>query len=268
MRAAASSIASGRPSSRAQMRSMCSASPAASSSRESSARARRRNRSADGAAAERRDRQFVLAGDAQRGAAGHDELRARRRGQQAADLRRRVEELLEVVDHQQQRAAREQAHQPFALGGAQLLRDLGGDERGVGERGERDEAGAVGELRGEPVGQLDREAGLADAAGPGEREQAHVGIGEQRGGGDQVGLAAEQRGRGSGEGGRGQRGRRDDRGGGRGRGGVPGSSAGSWARIADSSRCSSRPGSRPRSSTSDVRTRRSTSSASAWRPQR
>jgi hypothetical protein len=46
------------------------------------------------------------------------------------------------------------------------------------------------------VGELEREVRLADAARAGQREQPHVRVGEQLGGGGEIVLAAEQRRRG------------------------------------------------------------------------
>ena len=134
---------------------------------------------------------------------------------------------------------------------AERLRDLRHDPRRLVERRQRHEAGAVREPRREPVRELEREPRLADPARPGQREQADVGVGEQRGGGLEVLLAAEQRRRRDR-----QRRRRRGAGGAGAAAGAPSSSAGSWARIAASRRWSSRPGSSPRSSTSAWRARR------------
>jgi hypothetical protein len=60
------------------------------------------------------------------------------------------------------------------------------------ERGERDEAGAVGEVRREPVGELERQPGLADPAGAGEGEQADLWVGQELGGGGEVMVATQQ----------------------------------------------------------------------------
>ena len=100
-----------------------------------------------GLGGERAERQLVLGREPQRGAARDHDLRARRGGQQAADLARRVEQLLEVVDDDEQFAL---------LDLAERLLELGADLLRVGEGRERDEARTVGELRGEPVRELER----------------------------------------------------------------------------------------------------------------
>ena len=193
MRAAASSIASGSPSRRAQICSIRCVVAGLERRRGLSARARRRNSSAEGFGGQRRDGELVLGADPQRGAARDHELRARRDREQPGQVGRGVEQLLEVVEHEQQLAAAEDGGQALALGRAELLGDLRRHARGVVERGELDEVRAVGEVRRGPVGELEREVRLADAAGPGQREQADVRVGEQLGGGREVVVAAEQR---------------------------------------------------------------------------
>ena len=192
MRAAASSIASGSPSRRAQICSIRSSSPV----RQLQPRVERA-----GAADEqlrrrlggqRRHAELVLALDAQRGAARDHELALRRGGQQAAELGRGVEHLLEVVDHEQDRVPRQHRGR-LALARAERLGDLGRDQRRVLEARQRDEPGAVGELRREPVRELEREVRLADPARAGQREQPDVRVAQQLGRGRQVVLAAEQR---------------------------------------------------------------------------
>ena len=63
------------------------------------------------------------------------------------------------------------------------------DERGIAEVGQLDEAGAVGELVAHLVGNVERQAGLADAAGAGQRDERHVPAVEQ--GADGRGVAAQ-----------------------------------------------------------------------------
>jgi hypothetical protein len=71
--------------------------------------------------------------------------------------------LLEVVDHQQRR------ERVVADG----LGELRGHPGRIVECGEGDEARAVRDLRRALVRELEREARLADAARPGEREEPH-----------------------------------------------------------------------------------------------
>ena len=170
-RAAASSIASGSPSSRRQI--------ARDRARGPRRRPERRIARA-GALVEQLDGRVG-------GERRHRATRARRRGaatarlvtrsviagrgrEQAADVGRRVEHLLEVVEHEQQRAVRERAGQPVehaavgAVGEPERAGERREDVPGVADRGERDEPRAVGELRRQPARELEREPRLADAA--------------------------------------------------------------------------------------------------------
>ena len=148
-----------------------------------SARARRTNSSDDGLAGSGGTANSCSGADPQRGAARDHELGAGRDGEQPRQVGGGVEQVLEVVEHQQQFAAAEHGGQPFALGRAELLSDLRDHARGVVERGQLDELRTVGEERHRAVGELEREVRLADAARPGQREQPHVRVGEQLGGG-------------------------------------------------------------------------------------
>ena len=71
--------------------------------------------------------------------------------------------------------------------------DLGQHALGLVDRPQRHEARAVREPARLAARQLERQAGLADPARAGERDHAHVRIGEQRRRGVEVGVAADQR---------------------------------------------------------------------------
>jgi hypothetical protein len=139
----------------------------------------------------------LLARDAQRGAAGHEQLAARRRGEQPAQLGGGGEDLLEVVDHEQHLLAGEQLGGGLeravaaVLEGAQRLGEGGDDALGVADRRERDEAAAVFEARCGASGELEGEARLPDPARAREREQADVGVGEQGARRGEILLAAQ-----------------------------------------------------------------------------
>ena len=90
-----------------------------------------------------------------------------------------------VGDDRRERAPRLLAH-------AQHVGDGLWHECRIGERGQRDEAGAVREIGGARGGKGKGEAGLADAAGAGQRQQTHVVAAQQRGGGSKFALAADQ----------------------------------------------------------------------------
>ena len=72
-------------------------------------------------------------------------------------------------------------------------RDHGRDQRRIGHRGQGLEDDAVGEIRGQAVGDGQGEPGLADAAGSGQRQEADVGVAEQPPHRRRLDLPAEER---------------------------------------------------------------------------
>jgi hypothetical protein len=112
--------------------------------------------------------------------AGHQHREPGRRAHQAGDLRARPQDLLEVVEHQQEAPRPEVLPQPLARRRAdasaadQGLRDRGGHLGGLGQRRQRDEARPVRERRPRAARGLDRQPGLPEAAGAGQRHQAHL----------------------------------------------------------------------------------------------
>ena len=120
-----------------------------------------------------------------------------RRGEERrSTVGRRVEEMLEVVEEEQQLPSAEEAGE--VVGRADRLRDLRGHELGVGEAGERHPEDAVAQRADELGRDLEREARLAGAAGPGEREQARA-VREQRDELVELALPADERARGDGQ---------------------------------------------------------------------
>ena len=130
-RDAASSMASGRPSRRRQMATTVSAFSSVSSKWLCTARARstkRRTASEASASSSRSgpasgrelqgwDRELILAGDVERRPAGGENLDIRTVGEEVGDERRRVDDVLEVVEHQEQ-ASRPQIGAQRRLNGA------------------------------------------------------------------------------------------------------------------------------------------------------
>ncbi len=186
MRAAASSIASGRPSSPMQISATAGALAAVSANSGSTAWARATNSataalaaSASGATAalsvrqlQRRDRHLVLAADPQRVAARHEHLQPAGRRQQRGHRSGGVGDLLEVVEHEQQvlvaKVVPEGLDDRFARAVVHL-QDVGDrlrDELGIGHRRELDEVHAAGEEVALQRRELDREPGLPGAPGP------------------------------------------------------------------------------------------------------
>ncbi len=191
MWAAASSSASGTPSSAWQMCATSAAFSAVRSNRGSAARARSRNNRTAGAAEQLLDRglgvflrkskgfdvEDVLAPHAQPGAARHEERRAGEGGHQGEDIHGGREHLLEVVEHDEVAAAG--ARRPDLLVEGAVARvahpEVAGDRRqhvgGLAHLREADERHAVESVLREP-GDLDGEAGLADAARADEGDEA------------------------------------------------------------------------------------------------
>ena len=125
--------------------------------------------------AERRHRELLFAGDPQRRAAGDDNRQVGRRAEQAGEQRRRVEDLLDVVDDDGERARRQEPAQPVvdrfrAAAGHEPERcgEDARDELGVMDRLERDEPRAVPEPARFPSQEFDRQ-GSSFLCRPGRR---------------------------------------------------------------------------------------------------
>ena len=189
MRAAASSMASGRPSRRAQISAMVAGVVGGQRERWLPAAACRTNSATAGLSRQRlpsggrrgqvrhRQRRHVealLAGDAQHRAAGHQH-RQRRASTRAARraAARAARQLLEVVEHEQRARANRAAdvvakrlvdRSALDAREAERLRERRPDVVGVGHRAEPDEVDAAGKLRGGIGRDLQREPRLAAAA--------------------------------------------------------------------------------------------------------
>ena len=129
-----------------------------------------------------RNRELILTGDVERRPAGDQNLDIRTVGEEVGDERRRIDDVLEVVEHQEQ-ASRSQIgaqRRLYRLGGgfanAERAGDGGGDHRRGGDRRQRDEPDAIGVLPNQFGGHTQGQAGLAGATGSGEREQADSGL--------------------------------------------------------------------------------------------
>ena len=139
----------------------------------------------------------LLAGQAQHLAARHEHVQARARGEQRRDVVGRVGHVLEVVEHEQERAVGDVPGD--VLLGAERLRDGRQDELRVVERRERHPEDAVREAVGRGARRLQREACLADAARAGERQQARLARAQEVGERVELAGAAEERRRGDGQ---------------------------------------------------------------------
>ena len=195
MRAAASSIARGRPSRRTQISATAAASSSVSSNpdaRRAPARRtggpppRRATASAEATSSgrvQRRHGDKPLAADPQRLPAGHEDPKARARSQQVGDPAGGVDHLLEVVEHQEHAPRREVRHAGDRavrrLPDAPTARAIDVERRiGVASpaRGRRSRRRRS---RGRPARRPpDRQPRLADAARADQGQQAHGRVGE------------------------------------------------------------------------------------------
>ena len=138
-------------------------------------------RVARGRYGQRADGEDLFRGQPQRCAAGRDGLDRRRRGEDLADDAGAGQDLLEVVEHEEQRPIGEIVDESLARrpAGDVAQAERGDDRRShevrVADRVERDEPDAIGEGARRTPGKLDCEARLAGPAGSEEGDQAVVG---------------------------------------------------------------------------------------------
>ncbi len=140
---------------------------------------------------QRRHRVDLLAGHAQRLAAGDDETQVRALREQADQLGRDVDHLLDVVEQQQHAAVADVAGQ--VVGEAQHVRRLAEHQAGVAHRGERHPVDPAPVLVGDGCDRLQPEPGLAGPAGAGEREQPDVVAPQQVEDLGELGVPADER---------------------------------------------------------------------------
>ena len=120
--------------------------------------------------AQRVDRDLPLAVDVQRLAARHEHGQTRTRADRLGDAGGRVEQMLEVVEHEQQALVAHRRRQRVLR--AERLSGGGLDERGIGERGERHPPDPAVVVVGGRRGRLQREPRLAAPARAGQRRPA------------------------------------------------------------------------------------------------
>ena len=126
---------------------------------------------------QRTQRVLALRRDPQRLATGHEQLSARARSHERCDIAGGVDDLLEVVEHEQRPPVAEERGR-VALG-ADRARDRGEDERRIAKRRQVDEPDAVGERVPRLARRREREASLPDPAGTRERDDPRAVIREQ-----------------------------------------------------------------------------------------
>ena len=165
MRAAASSIASGRLSSLAQIASTV----ASGSVSRPTARARS-TKSATASVGSSGSSGYSTSPEIRSGARlVASTRRPGGRGQEVGNRRCRGQEVLEVVEEQHELAVAEKAAE--VVGGADRLRDLARDEIRVDERAEGDPEDTVRDRADELGSDLQREPGLSRTARPRDRDE-------------------------------------------------------------------------------------------------
>ena len=149
---------------------------------------------------ERGNRELLLPGEMEGGSAGDEYAEARTGGEQGSQLRRRLEQVLEVVQQQQQMPVAQCGAHLFLHGKlsgfpqAERLGDRCHDPHGIAHRGERHEAGPIGEIVQQRLRHRQPQACFAHTTGPREGQQAHLGTAQERAGRCQLVLAPDQRG--------------------------------------------------------------------------
>ena len=160
----------------------------------------RRLRGRRGRQRQRRHRDDVLAAHAERLAARHEQLETRAVGEELDEDRRRDGDLLEVVEHEQdllsrgvaggaRRAATDRTRRRAPTAVAISARTASASvavTRSTKKTPSREPVDLVG-------GGPDREARLAGPAGPGERDEADVGVVEALADGAELGVPADER---------------------------------------------------------------------------
>ncbi len=121
--------------------------------------------------------------------------------EQLGEHRRRIEHLLEVVEHEQRPPAAQRGDQRLErsasrpLDQAERVGDRGRDEVGVADRGEVDEHHAAREISVEICRGLDREPRLARSGRSRQRQEAHIRLAQQRADLALLAAPADERGR-------------------------------------------------------------------------
>jgi hypothetical protein len=134
---------------------------------------------------ERRNLEPLLPRDAQDGAAGDDHLQAGALPQQLDDHAGAVDQMLEVIEHQQQPLPADGGDDPLdvllapRIPDLERLHDRRGHELRVGDRRQQHHRDVVDDRGSGLLRKLEREAGFADAAGTGQRQQAHMRTAQQ-----------------------------------------------------------------------------------------
>ena len=150
---------------------------------------------------QRFDGPFVLAANAQRRAAGGQDLKRRTGIEEGRGGRGHGrDEVLAVVEEEQELLAAEGGDEPvdeWPLAGLRHLEGAGnrGQHQGwIAQRGQIDEDDAVGERARHLVRDRQRQARLADAAGTGQGQQRHGFVDQQRAGGGHLTLPPDETG--------------------------------------------------------------------------
>jgi hypothetical protein len=123
---------------------------------------------------QRRHLELVFAGQVERRPARHEQFQLRCRSEQLAQCRRRIHEMFEVVEQEQDALVSKGVLQRLRLLRADRLSERWEQQGGVGDRLQRDEEDALREFLDELRRRLECEPRLPGAAGSGEGQQADV----------------------------------------------------------------------------------------------
>jgi hypothetical protein len=130
------------------------------------------------------DAQLALPSQPQHRAARHEDVEARRALQQLLDVGRRLKNVLEVVEHEEELDVakgvdRRKKRRTRPVMNPDALTDRRGDEAGVGNRSQRNEHDAVDVAGACPPRGLDGKARLPDAARPRHRHEPVLRVTEE-----------------------------------------------------------------------------------------
>jgi hypothetical protein len=144
------------------------------------------------------DLEHLLAADPQRRATGDEDAEPRGDREELGGQDRGRQQMLEVVDDQHQFAVPEvvrqrvRARSVAAIAQGEGAGDLRRHQRRIGHLLEADERRAVRVVRLLLAGQLDQQPSLPDSTWTGQRQQTHVGIGQQPAEGSQLTCSSDQ----------------------------------------------------------------------------
>jgi hypothetical protein len=152
-----------------------------------------------------RDGKCVLPRHAKHGPARRQAGKPRARFEQLGDERRGLQQMLEVIEHEERALRAYSGGDPLrqgpvaGLADVELLGDGIGDVRGVTDLGQPHEPDAIGETLPDVLGDLQRQPGFAHASRAGEGDEADRGLAEEAADGGELTGSPDQGRQGYGE---------------------------------------------------------------------